>query len=78
MILSRPITKDFMKMDIVVCLSRYVTDIENNTFLKSLKISKKAVALAILDVIAGIQMPLKAIKMTNSDLEIDLLATESQ
>ena len=78
MILSRPITKDFMKMDIVVCLSRYVTDIENNTFLKSLKISKKAVALAVLDVIAGIKMPLKAIKMTNSDLEIDLLATESQ
>ena len=67
-----------MKIDLVVCLSRYVTVIENNTCLKSQKISKKAVALAVLGVIAGIQMPMKLIKMTNNDLEIDLLATESQ
>ena len=78
MILSRPKTKSFMEMDLVVCLSLYVTVIENKTYFKSLKISKKAVALAVLGVIAGIQMPMKLIKMTNNDLEIDLLATESQ
>ena len=54
MILSRPITKSFMKMDLVVGLSRYVTEIENKTCLKSLKISKKAVALAVLGVTADI------------------------
>ena len=78
MILSRPITKSFMKMDLVVCLFRYVAVIENNTCLKSLKNSKKAVALAVLGVIAGIQMPTKLIKMPIHDLEMDLLATESQ
>ena len=69
MILSRPTTKSLMKMDLLICLSRYVTVIENNTCLKSLKISKKAVALAVLGVIAGIQMPIKLIKMTKNDLE---------
>ena len=54
MILSRPITKSLMKMDLLICLSRYVTVIENNTCLKSLKISKKAVALAVLGVTADI------------------------
>ena len=63
-------------MDLVVCLFRYVAVIENNTCLKSLKTSKRAVALAVLGVIAGIKMPMKVIKMTNNDLEIDLLATE--
>ena len=42
------------------------------------KLVKKTVALAVLGVIAGIQMPMKLIKMTNKDVEIDLLATESQ
>ena len=42
------------------------------------KLVKKTVALAVLGVIAGIQMPIKVIKMTNNDLEIDLLETESQ
>ena len=78
MILNRPITQSFMKMDLVVGLSRYETEIENNTCLKSLKNSKKVVALAVLGVIAGIQMPMKLIKMTNKDVEIDLLPTESQ
>ena len=67
-----------MKMDLVVCLSRYVTVIEKNTCLKPLKVSKKILLHGGLGVIAGIQMPIKLIKITNNDLEMDLLANESQ
>ena len=78
MILSRPITKNFMKMDLVICLSRYVIIIEKSTCLKPLKISKKDNTLTGLGVIAGIQIPIMMVKMPNNDLEMDLVTKESQ